>query len=54
MRHVVSVVTSCVRRGVVDIFRPGSKGLGMFVEGLGSSSSTGDELWRCPVDDAHV
>jgi hypothetical protein len=49
MWRVVFVVTSCVRRGVADTSRPGSKGLGMLAERLGSSSGAGDEPWSCPV-----
>ena len=46
MRRVVLVVTSCVRQGVADTSRPGSKGLGIFAERLGFSSGAGDELWN--------
>jgi hypothetical protein len=45
MRRVVFVVTSCIRQGVADTSRPGSKGLGMFAGRLGSSSGAGDEPW---------
>jgi hypothetical protein len=49
MRCVVSVVISCVRRGVADTFRPDSRGQDMSAERHSSASGAGNKPWRSYV-----
>ena len=46
MQRVVFAVISCVRQGVADTSKPGSKVRGMCAQRIGSSSGVGDDPWR--------